>query len=312
MNSIFLILSLVAPALAQDGVRYPAKPGPREFILDEAKLLKPEDAAEIRNLCDDALTKKKAPIIVVTIPSLASHGAAGWPIERYAMNLMGEWGVGWEDWNYGILLLVSPADRKARIELGASWARRKDDDARRVMSERIIPPFKKGDFSRGILEGVKGLHSLALGNVPSASQPRTTIAPAPIPGISTPGGGCLPASGCGLIVLIVGGLIVVMAVSRMARGGTSSWGNGGPGFFGGGYGGGYGGGGGFGSGFGGGLLGGALGSMLYDSFAHRGSSSSTPFFGGDGGSSSSSSDSSFGGGSFGGGFSGGGGATGEW
>jgi uncharacterized protein len=305
MNSIFLILALLAPT--QDGVRYPAKPGPREFILDEAKLLKPEDAAEIRNLCDDALTKKKAPIIVVTIPSLASHGAAGWPIERYAMNLMGEWGVGSEDWNYGILLLVSPADRKARIELGASWARRKDDDSRRVMSERIIPQFKKGDFSKGILEGVKGLHALALGNVPSATQPNRG-APAPIPGVTSPGSGCLPASGCGMIILIVGGLVAVMAITRMFRGGTSSWGNGGPGMFGGGYGGG----GGFGSGFGGGLLGGALGSMLYDSFAHRGgSSSSTPFIGGGGGSSSSS-DSSFGGGSFGGGFSGGGGATGEW
>jgi len=309
MNTLLLVLALLGATQGNDGVRYPAKPGPREFILDEAKLLKPEAAAEIRNLCDEALTKKKAPIIVVTIPSLEAYGAKGWPIERYAMNLMGEWGVGWEEWNYGILLLVSPGDRKARIELGASWARRKDDEAKRVMMERIIPSFKKGDFSRGILDGVKGLHSLALGNVPSQSQPRTTGAPVPAPGQPSSGIGCLPASGCGLIGLFVVGFFVIMLISRMGRGGVSSWGNGGPGMFGGG---GYGGG--FGSSFGGGLLGGALGSMLYDNFSHRGHSSSAPFLGGgdSGGSSSSGSDSSFGGGSFGGGFSGGGGATGEW
>ena len=117
MNTLLLSVLLLWADPAQETVRYPAKPGPRDFILDEAKLLTSDDAAEIKTLCDEALTRKRAPIIVVTIPSLAAYGAGGWPIERYAMNLMSEWGVGWEEWNYGMLLLVSPGDRKARIEL---------------------------------------------------------------------------------------------------------------------------------------------------------------------------------------------------
>ncbi|HLY11318.1 MAG TPA: TPM domain-containing protein, partial [Planctomycetota bacterium] len=129
MNTFLLSAILLWATPPADDVRYPAKPGPRDFVLDEARLLSADDAAAVKALCDEALTKKRAPIIVVTIPSLASYGASGWPIERYAMNLMSEWGIGWEDWNYGMLLLVSPGDRKARIELGASWARRKDDDA---------------------------------------------------------------------------------------------------------------------------------------------------------------------------------------
>ncbi|HVE41679.1 MAG TPA: TPM domain-containing protein [Planctomycetota bacterium] len=305
------VLLVVAPQ-AQEGVRYPPKPGPRDFILDEAKILKPDDATEIRILCDEALTKKKAPIVVVTIPSLAAYGAQGWPIERYALNLMSEWGVGWSEWNYGMLLLVSMGDRKARIELGGSWERRKDDEAKRIMSERVIPYFKKGDPSKGILEGVRGLHDLALDKVPTRSQPnRTSPVPAPAPGIPSPGGGCLPGGGCGLIVLIVGGIVVVMVISRLMRRGTvSSWGNRGPYGYGGGYGGG-----GFGSGFGGGLLGGALGSMLGHSIGRHfdtPSSAPPPSYGSDSSSSSSSDSSDFGGGSFGGGFSGGGGATGEW
>src|SRR5205085_11961126 len=70
MNALWLSAVLLCAPVADD-VRYPAKPGPRDFILDEAKLLKPEDAAQIKTLCDEALTKKRAPIVVLTIPSLA-------------------------------------------------------------------------------------------------------------------------------------------------------------------------------------------------------------------------------------------------
>jgi uncharacterized protein len=313
MNALLMAVLLLAAPSPQEGIRYPAKPGPRDFILDEAKVLKSDDATEIRILCDEALTKKKAPIIVVTIPSLEAYGAQGWPIERYSLNLMSEWGVGWPEWNYGMLLLVSMGDRKARIELGGSWERRKDEEAKRIMSERVIPHFRKGDPSKGILEGVRGLHDLALDAVPARSQPkRGPSVPAAAPGTPSSGGGCLPAGGCGLIVLIVGGILVVMMVSRLMRRGTvTSWGNQGP--YGGYYGGGYGGGG-FGSSFGGGLLGGVLGSMLGNSIGRRYDTPSAPppSYGSDSSSSSSSDSSDFGGGSFGGGFSGGGGATGEW
>jgi uncharacterized protein len=329
MNTLFLAaILLTAPAAQDPQVRYPTRPEPRAHIVDEAKLIKPDEAAEIKILCDEVLTKKKAPIVVLTIPSLAQYGAQGWPIERYAMNLMAEWGVGYEDWNYGMLLLVSPGDRKARIELGGSWTRRKDDEAKRVMTERIIPRFKQGDYSKGILEGVRGLYQVAMGAVPPRPgsgrvdtpmpAPQTPSTPGsgmpPIPG-SGGGGGGMAWGGCGLILLVIVGLIVISFISRLFRRSVSSWGSGGPSYgrrYGGGY---YGGGGGFGSSFGGGILGGILGGMLGNSIGRHygsGSSTSSPPSSSFGGSSSSSDSSDFGGGDFGGGFSGGGGATGEW
>lgn len=317
MNTLLMSAILLCALPAQE--RYPAKPGPRDFILDEARLLTASDAEEIKKLCDEVLTKKRAPIVVVTIPSLAAYGAGQWPIERYAMNLMAEWGLGSENWNYGMLLLVSPGDRKVRIELGAGWPRSADDDRRRIMRELIIPRFKQGDYSKGIRDGVKGLHDSALGEVPSRATNRAPTSPLPVPSPSqSPGAGCLPVGGIGLIVIVVVGILVVSVISRMLRGGVNSWGNNGPGYYGrGGYYGGYGGGGGFGSSFGGGFLGGALGSILADRWDRRHySDSSSPSYspppsGSDSGSSGGG-DSDFGGGSFGGGFSGGGGATGEW
>lgn len=154
------------------GVEYPERPGERDFIVDEAGLIEPEDAERIRGLCDTLLTDMAVPIIVVTIPSLRSYGAKRWTIERYASNLFDEWGIGYQKWNHGILLLVSVDDRKARIELGADYAGTHDDETRQIMNELIIPRFKQGDYSAGIYDGVRGLDAMARGlEIPTPPRP---------------------------------------------------------------------------------------------------------------------------------------------
>ena len=172
MLTLLFTAALLGVAAPQGDVRYPTRPGPRDFLLDEAKLLPDAVQTEIRTLCDQTLTQKKVPIVVVTIPSLADYGAGSWPIERYAMNLMAEWGIGWEDWNHGMLLLVSPGDRKARIELGAGWGRREDQLCSQIMSEHIIPMFKQGDYAGGIVAGVNALDKMARKlDLPTAPRP---------------------------------------------------------------------------------------------------------------------------------------------
>src|SRR5690606_15610176 len=109
--TLLMIAALLtaAPAEAQT---YPARIGERAFILDEAGMLDSADVEAIRTLCDALLTERKIPIVVVTIPSLAHYGAADWSIERYTHNLFDEWGIGYPDHNYGVLLLIAEADRK--------------------------------------------------------------------------------------------------------------------------------------------------------------------------------------------------------
>jgi len=144
------------------------QPGPRAFILDQAVLIQPADREKIRQLADKLLTEKATPIIVVTIDSMARHGGAGMRIETFARLLFDQWQIGQarvnnKTWNTGILLLVSKGDRKARIELGAGWKRDKDDQALDIMDNRILPPFKAGDYSAGILAGVEALDKMARG-----------------------------------------------------------------------------------------------------------------------------------------------------
>ncbi len=140
------------------------------YVLDKAGMLSAEDIRVINGISDGAKQQAQAPIVVVTVPSLASIGAhdADW----YATTLFNAWAIGDRRTNKGVLLFVARDDRKARIELGAGWGYTKDSDCQKIMDGWIIPEFKKGNFSGGIRNGVTALDSMVrLGKVPRPPIP---------------------------------------------------------------------------------------------------------------------------------------------
>lgn len=166
---VCLVALALAAAVPLGAQTFPQRIGQRDFILDEANLINPQDSQQIKQVCGKLLEQERIPIVVVTIPSLATYD--GRDIESYARGLFDDWGIGSQKRNLGILLLVSMGDRKARIELGAAWAHQQDATARMIMEKIIIPNFKKGDFSGGILQGVQALDTMARGNAVKVPRP---------------------------------------------------------------------------------------------------------------------------------------------
>lgn len=153
---------------------YPPAPAGQEFVSDFAHLLKPADAAKIGPLQQVAFEKHGVPIIVVTVASMNSYGFNG-EIETFAREWFDRWRIGTTDKeggaNNGVLLIVSLVDRKARIELGGDWGRDWDDHCQDIMAGSIIPRFKKGDYSGGLLAGVEELAKMAEQGPKAAPQP---------------------------------------------------------------------------------------------------------------------------------------------
>lgn len=174
-TALALILVICA-TFASAAVTYPERPGKDNYIADTANIIGQAEANEINQIAGNLLQEMGIPIIVVTIPSLADQGAAGLTIEAYAMSLFNTWGIGseHEHQNRGMLLLVSPGDRQARIELGATWGRDYDSDAQRIMDTLIVPEFRSGNYSAGVLAGVRGLDSLARGQ--GVPRPKPSLA----------------------------------------------------------------------------------------------------------------------------------------
>ena len=158
-----LPLLLLWFSAASHGATFPDTPPNEHFFVDSAHIMAEESKAEVDRIASALLEEHVLPLYVVTIPSLASHEASSYSIERYATELFDHWGIGSQQRNYGMLLFISLEDRKARIELGKSWDTAQNLNAQRVMNNLIIPAFKQGDFELGIVDGVRGLDAMARG-----------------------------------------------------------------------------------------------------------------------------------------------------
>ncbi len=167
----FIFLFALGIAHASE-VIYPVLPSDGNFIIDQTNTLKPAQIKEINNIALNLWVDKKIPIVTVMITSLRSMGAANQSIERYTQELFNHWQLGKKKRNYGVILLISKQDRKARIEFGRDWDHRYDSDARDIMADYLVPQFKQGQYSVGVIDGVAALNKLVRGlKLPKIKQP---------------------------------------------------------------------------------------------------------------------------------------------
>ena len=135
-------------------------------IIDKAALIDDATRAEIEAVCARMLAEQDIPVVVVTTPSMGLDVLRYPTIEAYSRALYEQWGDDArfpfrDSWRRGILLLVSKGDRKARIELGMEWQGQYNDPCEQIMAELIVPRFRDGAFSLGLLQGVTGLEAMS-------------------------------------------------------------------------------------------------------------------------------------------------------
>ncbi len=166
------LLATLLGAVSAGAATFPDKPPKTDFFVDQGRLIDQQQRQEINETARALLKDQRIPLFVVTITSLAAFDASGLGIEGYARELFNTWGIGTPQRNYGILLLVSAGDRKARIELGAGFGHKYDGQANDIMQSLIIPAFKREDYSTGIADGVRGLDAMARGlQLPKPTPP---------------------------------------------------------------------------------------------------------------------------------------------
>jgi len=167
LASVALTASLlVAFTFAGTGsapVLFPAAPPSGGIVVDEARLIAPLDQVDLEGLAIALRRDRGYPITVVTIQSLSAYGAAGYTIERYASEMLKAWPADAERQGYGLILLVSADDRLARIELGSAWKGTHDGRGRDITDRLVLPALRRGDLSKGILAGVRGLDAMGRG-----------------------------------------------------------------------------------------------------------------------------------------------------
>ncbi len=119
-------------------------------VVDNANLLSAQSQSAIESKLRTLEEKSGIQLVVATLPSLG-----GEEIEPYANRLFRAWKLGEKTKNNGVLLLVAPAEHKARIEVGYGLEGTLTDAlSKLIITNAMVPRFKAKDFQGGIERGV--------------------------------------------------------------------------------------------------------------------------------------------------------------
>lgn len=144
LQTFFAASALAAPAI-------PARPSAASgiYVQDYAGVISKADKQQMLSIGQDLDNKTTAQLAVITINSLE-----GQPIEDYALAVLREWGIGNKQKNNGVLIVVAIKDKKSRIEVGYGLEGVLPDGLTgRIQDTYMLPSFKQGDYSRGIVQG---------------------------------------------------------------------------------------------------------------------------------------------------------------
>ncbi len=226
------------------------KTNPPQAVNDFGNFLEPFQKEALEKKVRDYNDSTSSAIVVITVPDLQ-----GYDIAELSLKYLRDWGIGTKEKNNGVLILVSKAERKARIETGYGMEGVLPDiTAKHIIDEVMIPNFKANDYYRGFDQTIDAIILAAKGEYKADVRKNFT--------------GHFPIKG--ILFLII---LIIFILSKIGGGGGGNYmsrrgasGLGGLGWFflgnmlgggsRGGWGGGFGGGGGGFGGFGGGSGGG--------------------------------------------------------
>ncbi|EEX83249.1 conserved hypothetical protein [Brucella abortus bv. 3 str. Tulya] len=158
MVVLFAALCAFQGALAQEAAKPTLSLTGR--VVDAAGIIDPAQRQQLVQKLADFEVKSSDQLVVVTVPSLN-----GEDIETYSNRLFRAWALGQKQENNGILLVVAPNDRKVRIEVGYGLEGVMTDALSSIIiNGTIIPEFRSGNYSQGIVQGVDGILSVLSGD----------------------------------------------------------------------------------------------------------------------------------------------------
>lgn len=122
-------------------------------VVDNAHLLSPALSATLTRRLAETERRTCHQVVIVTVPSLA-----GKPIKQFGKRVGNSWGIGRRGYNDGVLLIVAPAERRVRIEVGDGLRNTLTDaEAARIIQNDILPRFREGAMADGIDAGATSI-----------------------------------------------------------------------------------------------------------------------------------------------------------
>ncbi len=150
MKRIIFILSFIAAFAAvvpfAHAYKFPSYVG---YVNDFAGVMDQSTAAALNSAISSFNQQTGIQIAVVTVKDTGDMG-----IDEYANRLFHHWGVGVKGLDNGVMFIASMKEKRVRIEVGYGLEPGlTDEQCGVILRHEVIPAFKKGQFSQGMLAG---------------------------------------------------------------------------------------------------------------------------------------------------------------
>jgi uncharacterized protein len=163
--AVLVFASATARAAAPD---FPVLTG---RVVDEAGILSAQAETELGDQLAAHEQSTSNQIVVVTLKSLR-----GYEISDYGVQLGRHWGIGQKGKNNGALLIIAPAERKLRIEVGYGLEGVLTDAVSRDIIERAIKPqLRQQNYEQGVRAGIGAMLAALSGEAPALPPPVTAV-----------------------------------------------------------------------------------------------------------------------------------------
>jgi uncharacterized protein len=142
-------VALAALALAGAASAFEVPPS-RAYVTDSAGVIPDDTERRLESELMRVANDHGVQLAVLTVASLD-----GETVESAAQKVFDAWKMGKKGDDRGALLLVAPKDRKIRLQVGYGLeGDLPDGKVGALLDQHVLPLFKGGDFSGGIVNGV--------------------------------------------------------------------------------------------------------------------------------------------------------------
>jgi uncharacterized protein len=122
-------------------------------VVDNAEILKPATITSLTAQLKAHEDKTGDQVAILT-----THSLQGESVEEFSNDVYRAWKLGQKGKDNGVLVVVSPDEHKMRIEVGYGLEGTLPDvTASRIIRNVMTPPFKDGDYDKGITDGANAI-----------------------------------------------------------------------------------------------------------------------------------------------------------
>lgn len=171
---LVLLAGAFQPAHAQALAAVPALTAP---VTDLTGTLTPDQASALDAKLRAFAQARGSQVAVLIVPTTQPE-----EIEQYSIRVVAQWQIGRKKIDDGVLVLVARDDRRVRIEVGYGLeGALPDATANRIITQDIVPSFKRGDYYGGINTGVDRIMRVIEGE--PLPEPELSPPAAGVPGL---------------------------------------------------------------------------------------------------------------------------------